>query len=129
MGATVVAISLGAAVGALARWRLGLWLNPPHSLLPWGTLCANWVGAYAIGVVVVYLQQHSGLDPLWRAALVTGLLGGLTTFSSFSMETVALLQNGRLGLAAANTGLHVLGSLALTWAGVLSAQAWWPNQG
>ncbi|MEY2684177.1 MAG: fluoride efflux transporter CrcB [Pseudomonadota bacterium] len=129
MGLTVVAISLGAAVGALARWRLGLWLNPPHALLPWGTLCANWVGAYAIGVVVVYLQQHSGLDPLWRAALVTGLLGGLTTFSSFSMETVALLQNGRLGLAAANTGLHVLGSLTLTWAGVLSAQTLWPNQG
>lgn len=123
---TVLAISLGASLGALTRWRLGLWLNQPHALLSWGTLTANWVGAYAIGAVVVYLQQHSGLDPIWRAALVTGLLGGLTTFSSFSMETVALLQNGRLGLAVLNTSLHVVGSLLLTWAGVLSAQAWWP---
>lgn len=124
---TIAAICLGACVGALLRWQLSLALNP-GALIPWGTLAANWAGAYAVGVAVVFFQQHSALDPSWRLAIVTGLLGALTTFSTFSVETVALLQSGRAGLAALNTGLHVAGSLLLTWAGILSAQSIWPER-
>lgn len=121
---TIAAICLGACIGALSRWQLSVWLNPGQ-LLPWGTLTANWIGAYAVGVAVVFFQHHSGLDPAWRLAIVTGLLGALTTFSTFSVETVAMLQSGRVGLAMLNAGLHVAGSLLLTWGGLLSAQAWW----
>lgn len=122
---TVLAICLGACIGALSRWQLSLWLNP-GGLLPWGTLTANWVGAYVIGLALVFFQQHSGLDPAWRMALVTGLLGALTTFSTFSLETVVMLQGGRVGLGLLNAALHVGGSLLLTWGGVATAQALWP---
>jgi CrcB protein len=121
---TVAAICLGACLGALGRWQLGAWLNTGASL-PWGTLAANWIGAYLVGIAVVYFQQHSGLDPVWRLAIVTGLLGALTTFSTFSVETVAMLQIGKAALAVANTLLHVAGSLLLTWGGILTAQALW----
>lgn len=120
----VIAISLGASLGALLRWQLGLWLNAGHTgavALPWGTLAANWLGAYAIGVAVVVLQHQTHLDPAWRLALVTGFLGALTTFSTFSAEAVTLLQQGRVLLALGHSGLHLLGSLFLTWAGLLSA--------
>src|SRR5690606_23110818 len=116
--ASVLAISVGACVGALLRWRLGLWLNTPQALLPWGTLAANWIGAYAIGLTVAVLQAHPTIDPVWRLAIITGLLGALTTFSSFSIEVVSMLQHGRLGLALAVSALHLLGSLALTWLGL-----------
>ncbi len=122
---TALAICLGACVGALSRWHLSLWLNP-GGLLPWGTLAANWIGAYAVGLAVVFFQQHSGLDPAWRLAIVTGLMGALTTFSTFSVETVAMLQGGRIGLALLNSGLHLGGSLLLTWGGIASAHALWP---
>ena len=125
---TVLAICLGACVGALSRWQLSLWLNP-GGLLPWGTLSANWVGGYVIGLALVFCQQHSGLDPAWRMALMTGLLGALTTFSTFSLETVVMLQGGRIGLGLLNTALHVAGSLLLTWGGVATAQALWPVKG
>jgi fluoride exporter len=120
----LVAIGLGASLGAVVRWQLTLWLNPGGTL-PWGTWAANGLGAYAVGVAVVFFQAHSGLDPVWRLAIVTGLLGALTTFSTFSAETVALLQSGRVALALTNALLHVLGSLLLTWGGMLSAQWWW----
>lgn len=118
--ASVLAISLGACVGALLRWRLGLWLNTPHALLPWGTLAANWIGAYAIGLTVAVLQAHPQIDPVWRLAIITGLLGALTTFSTFSIEVITLLQNGRVALALGVSGLHLFGSLLLTWAGLKS---------
>jgi CrcB protein len=123
---TAAAISLGAALGALARWQLGLWLNPLHShaALAWGTLAANWMGAYAIGVAVVFFQSQTQIDPVWRLAIVTGFLGALTTFSTFSLEVVSMLQHGRWLLAVVTTSLHVLGSLLLTWAGMRSAAAW-----
>ncbi len=122
----VLAICIGACAGALARWQLGLWFNA-GGWLPWGTLAANWIGAYVIGVAVVFFQAHTGVDPAWRLLLITGLLGALTTFSTFSAEAVALIQQGRIGLALAHSGLHLFGSLLLTWAGVLSARAWWPS--
>ena len=120
---TVLAICIGASLGALARWGLGLWLTP-GGLLPWGTLAANLVGGYLIGVAIAAFQAMPQLDPVWRLLLITGFLGGLTTFSSFSAEVVEFLMAGRYGLALLTAGLHVLGSLAMTLLG-LKSLAWW----
>ncbi len=117
---SVFAICLGASVGALARWGLGLWLTP-GGIIPWGTLAANLVGGYLIGVCIAIFQSLPQLDPVWRLMLVTGFLGGLTTFSSFSAEVVTFLLEERYGLALATATLHVLGSLILTVAGIKSA--------
>lgn len=116
----VLAISVGASLGALARWRLGLWLNP-GGLLPWGTLAANLIGGYLIGVCVGVFQAMPQLDPVWRLVLVTGFLGGLTTFSTFSAEVVAMLLEQRYALALGIAAVHVLGSLALTVLGIKTA--------
>ncbi len=121
MGA-VAGLCVGASLGALARWQLSLWLNG-GGWLPLGTLAANLAGGWAIGVLVAVFDAQPGLDPAWRLVLVTGFLGALTTFSTFSIETVALLQSGRFGHALALAGLHLLGSLALTWVG-LQCGAW-----
>ena len=121
---SVLAICLGACVGALARWRLGLWLNHSTALLPWGTLAANWLGAYLVGFAVVMFQSQTQLDPAWRLAIITGLLGALTTFSTFSVEVVGMVQQGRWWLALGSSSLHLLGSLLLTGVGMRSA-AWW----
>jgi CrcB protein len=120
---TVLAICIGASLGALARWGLGLWLTP-GGLLPWGTLAANLIGGYLIGVAIAAFQAMPQLDPVWRLLLITGFLGGLTTFSSFSAEVVEFLMAGRYGLALLTAGLHVLGSLAMTVLG-LKSLAWW----
>ena len=120
---TVLAICIGASLGALARWGLGLWLTS-GGLLPWGTLAANLVGGYLIGVAIAAFQAMPQLDPVWRLLLITGFLGGLTTFSSFSAEVVEFLMAGRYGLALLTAGLHVLGSLAMTMLG-LKSLAWW----
>ena len=119
MGA-VLAISVGASIGALARWGLGLWLTP-GGVIPWGTLAANLVGGYLIGVCLAVFQALPDLDPAWRLAIVTGFLGGLTTFSSFSAEVVTLLHPTRYALAFGTALLHVAGSLLLTIAGYHSA--------
>ena len=123
---TIAAICIGACAGALARWQLGLWLNPSSlavdSLsLPWGTLAANLIGGYLVGVCVAVFQAMPNLDPIWRLALVTGFLGALTTFSSFSAEVVTMLNQGRYALALLTAGLHLFGSLALTIFGMKSA--------
>lgn len=123
---TVIAICLGACVGALSRWQLGLWLNPASAgLMPLGTLAANLIGGYLVGVCVGVFQQLPELDPVWRLALVTGFLGALTTFSSFSAEVMAMLQQGRLALAAGTASLHLFGSLALTWLGLKTVELLW----
>lgn len=121
---SVIAISLGAVLGALARWRLGLWLNQGAAVLPWGTLAANWIGAYAVGVAVVFFQSQTQIDPVWRLAVITGFLGALTTFSTFSAEVMAMLQQGRVLLALGTAGLHLFGSLLLTWLGMRTAALW-----
>jgi fluoride exporter len=115
---SVVAICLGACIGALARWRLGLWLSTPGALLPWGTLAANWIGAYAIGLSLAFFNLQPHMDPVWRLAIVTGLLGALTTFSTFSAEVITLLQQGRVLMASGVAALHLVGSLVLTWLGL-----------
>lgn len=117
----VIAICLGASAGALARWGLGLWLSP-GGVIPWGTLAANLIGGYLVGVCVAVFQTLPQIDPVWRLALVTGFLGALTTFSSFSAEVVNLLMHQRYALALGTAGLHLAGSLLLTVAGIWSVQ-------
>lgn len=113
----VFAICLGACVGALARWRLGLWLNHPGAFMPWGTLAANLIGGYLVGLILAW-AHHADLAPFWRLILVTGFLGALTTFSSFSAEVVEMALADRWGAALSTAALHLLGSLALTWLGI-----------
>lgn len=114
---SVLAICIGASLGALARWGLGLWLSP-GAMIPFGTLAANLIGGYLVGVCVAVFQALPQLDPVWRLALVTGFLGALTTFSSFSAEVVGMLGQQRYALAFGTTALHLFGSLALTVAGI-----------
>lgn len=116
-----IAICIGACAGALARWQLGLWLNPitiSGTVLPWGTLAANLIGGYLVGVCVAVFQAMPNLDPTWRLLLVTGFLGALTTFSSFSAEVVGMLGQQRYALALATAGLHLLGSIGMTVTGM-----------
>ena len=124
----VLSICLGASLGALARWRLGLWLSP-GGLLPWGTLVANLTGGYLIGLCVGVFQALPQIDPVWRLALITGFLGALTTFSSFSSEVVAMLQQQRYLLALGTVALHLCGSLLMTVLGLQSAALLLPGRG
>ena len=118
-----VAIAVGAALGAWLRWLLGLWLNRHADAIPWGTLTANMVGGYLIGLVLGVIAAHPEWPPFWRLLIVTGFLGGLTTFSAFSAETVAFLEEGRLAMAAMYSGVSLAGSLALTLLGLYTARA------
>ena len=122
-GWSVLAISAGAAIGAVLRWLLAVRFNPLWTALPLGTLAANLIGGYAIGLVLGWLGQHPELSPQLRLFLVTGLLGGLTTFSTFSAEVITHLQTGRVGPALLVAITHIVGSLALTALGFASARA------
>ena len=113
-----IAIGSGAAIGAWLRWGMGLWLNPLLPQMPLGTLAANLVGGYLIGLAVAFFMQHPGLSPEWRLFVITGFLGGLTTFSTFSAETVALLLRGQYLWSVAIIAAHLLGSLAMTVLGM-----------
>ena len=118
-----LAISAGASLGALLRWRLGLWLQGVHPWVPAGTLAANVLGGYLVGVAVAVFAQQSHWPAEWRLFIITGFLGGLTTFSTFSAEVVALLQQGRAGAAGGLVALHLAGSLVATLAGFATVQA------
>ncbi len=111
------AVGIGAAVGAWLRWALSLTFNARIETLPLGTLAANLVGGYLIGIAVALFNDMPQLAPEWRLLLVTGFLGGLTTFSTFSAEAVALLQRGAYGWALLHSGTHLLGSVVLCVAG------------
>jgi len=113
-----VAVGLGAAIGAWMRWGLGLWLNPALPELPLGTLAANLVGGYLIGLAVAFFMQHPGLSPEWRLLIITGFLGGLTTFSTFSAETVTLLARGQYFWSMGIIAAHLGGSLLMTVLGM-----------
>jgi fluoride exporter len=118
----VIAICLGASVGALLRWILGLKMNAWAPLLPAGTLAANLIGGYVVGVAVALFADMPQLSPEWRLLVITGFCGGLTTFSTFSAEAVELLQHGELGRMSMLVSLHLLGSMAMTIAGIATWQ-------
>lgn len=118
----VVAISVGAASGALLRWQLGAKLNSVFPAIPPGTLAANVIGGYLIGLAIAYFAQASDIAPEWRLLIITGFCGGLTTFSTFSAEVTTLLQEGRLAMAMGAVSVHVLGSLLATLAGLATWQ-------
>src|SRR3954447_12287301 len=121
-GYAFAAVGIGAALGAWLRWVLGLGLNMLLPQLPLGTLAANLFGGYLIGVAVALFEQHAFLAPELRLFVITGFLGGLTTYSTFSAESVALLASGRYGWAATHTLTHLGGSLAMTALGLLSVR-------
>ena len=115
---SVTSICVGASAGALLRWLLGTWLNHLWPSVPLGTLAANVVGGYLIGLAFAYFVGHPTLSPEWRLLVITGFLGGLTTFSTFSLEVVDAAQRGDLASAAAIVLLHLAGSLACTVLGI-----------
>lgn len=121
--AVLAAIAGGAVLGAWARWALSYWLNPRLAHLPLGTLTANLLGGYLIGIAVAAFAAHPEVGPLWRLVIVTGFLGSLTTFSTFSAESLALLQGGSTGAALLHAGLHVFGSLLAAGAGFWTVRA------
>lgn len=122
-GMAALAVAIGGMIGCLSRWLLGLGFNAMIPNLPLGTLMANWVGGYVIGVLAALFSANPAWSETWRLFLITGLLGGLTTFSSFSYEAVSLMQKQLWGAAATHVFLHVGGSLLLTMAGFATVQA------
>jgi fluoride exporter len=116
------AVAVGAVMGAWLRWTLSLWLNRHAEALPWGTFAANMLGGYLVGLVLGLVAANPEWPPFWRLLIVTGFLGGLTTFSTFSAETIAFIEEGRLGMAVSYAGLSLAGSLVLTFLGLLTAQ-------
>jgi fluoride exporter len=120
---SILAISIGASLGAVLRWALGLGLNAVFPLVPLGTLTANLVGGYLIGLAIAVFAAQPTLSPELRLLIITGFLGGLTTFSTFSAEVTSLLQEGKLMWAGGAIAVHVLGSLAMTLLGLATGQA------
>ncbi len=118
-----LAVGVGAAVGAWVRWGLGIGLNTVLPNLPLGTLAANLLGGYLIGIAVEFFAQHAELPVELRLLIITGFLGGMTTFSSFSAEAVGLLNAARYGWMALLISTHVIGSILMTVLGVLTLRA------
>jgi fluoride exporter len=123
MIASILSISAGASLGALLRWLLAGRLNPLFPALPLGTLAANLIGGYLIGVAVAVFANWPELSPQARLFVVTGFLGGLTTFSTFSAEVVTQLQQGHTSWALATALTHMLGSFAFTALGIATVAA------
>jgi CrcB protein len=114
----IAAVGFGAAFGAWLRWFLGLRLNPVFPTLPLGTLAANLLGGLLVGVAIAFFDRHPQLSPAWRLLVITGFMGGLTTFSTFSGEVVNLIAKGEYLWAAGSVSVHLLGSLLLTGCGI-----------
>jgi fluoride exporter len=121
-GAALLAVFVGAGCGACLRFALNESLNHRLPSMPLGTLAANLIGGYLVGLAIAFFTWRSELSPLWRLLLVTGFLGGLTTFSAFSAEVVQALQRGEPGWALATAAAHLLGSLALTALGIATVR-------
>ncbi|MFZ4535734.1 fluoride efflux transporter CrcB [Propionivibrio sp.] len=115
---SILAISSGAALGALLRWQLGTKLNDLFPTIPPGTLAANLIGAYVVGLGIAFFATFSAISPEWRLLVITGFCGGLTTFSTFSAEITSLLQQGRISWALGAVVAHVVGSVVMTFAGI-----------
>ncbi|MDR3433957.1 MAG: fluoride efflux transporter CrcB [Rouxiella aceris] len=111
---TLLAVFIGGGIGSVARWFVSFKLNGSSPLLPVGTLVVNLVGAFIIGLSIAVFNRMTHLDPVWRILLTTGFCGGLTTFSTFSLEVVYMLQDGRFAAAGLNLLLNLAGSLAMT---------------
>ena len=119
-GYSLLAIGIGAMFGAWLRWGLGLWLNPLFLTVPMGTLAANLLGGYLVGAAVTVFHINVELPAEWRLFVITGFLGGLTTFSTFSAEVVSLIQHGRYAWAMGAASLHLFGSLLMTGLGIFT---------
>jgi len=115
---TVLAIFSGAGFGALLRWFLGSKLNSLYPTLPLGTLSANLLGGYLIGLAIAFFASNTALTPEWRLFIITGFLGGLTTFSTFSAEVVTLIQEGKISMSIVAIVLHVMGTISMTFLGI-----------
>lgn len=122
-GLGFAAVGLGAALGAWSRWLLGILLNPLFVMLPLGTLAANLIGGYLVGVAVGVFHINSGLPPALKLLVITGFLGGLTTFSTFSAEVVERLLAHQVGWALALACTHLAGSLLMTYLGLITVGA------
>jgi CrcB protein len=122
LGMMLLAVFVGAGLGACARWGLGEVLNRSLPQLPLGTLASNLIGGYLVGVLIALLDARGDLSPLWRLFAITGVLGGLTTFSTFSAEVVHAVERGEPGWALVTMGAHLGGSLLLTALGLWSVR-------
>lgn len=127
MWKSILAIALGAALGALLRWQLGAKLNSFFPTIPPGTLVANLVGAYVVGLSIAFFATFPAISPEWRLLIITGFCGGLTTFSTFSAEITQLLQEGRLSWALGAVATHVGGSVVFTLAGIATVYLFRPS--
>lgn len=123
MWKSVMAVSVGGTLGCLMRWWLGLALNSLFPAIPPGTLAVNLIGGYVIGAAIALFGTFTAIPPEWRLFVITGFCGGLTTFSTFSGELYALLQQGRLGWALGEVAVHVVGSVSMTFLG--AATVYW----
>ena len=121
---SLCAVMLGGSLGAALRWGLSATMNHRWSAMPLGTWLANLLGGFLVGVAVAWFSKHADMDPAWRLFVITGLLGGLATFSSFSAEVVSMLQSERYQWALATVALHVLGSLIMTVVGIRLVESW-----
>lgn len=122
-----IAVFSGAGLGACLRWWLGMTLNHIFPALPLGTLAANLMGGYLIGVAAAYFSLNASLPPEVRLLVITGFMGALTTFSTFSIEIVTLITRGQFSWALAAVGAHLLGSLAMTALGILTVHGFLPR--
>jgi CrcB protein len=118
MWRSFIAVSVGGMLGCLLRWGLAIFLNRYFPAIPPGTLAANLIGCYIIGMAIAFFTMYPAFAPEWRLFVTTGFCGGLTTFSTFSAETVLLLQSGRTVWALGAVAAHLLGSLVMTFAGI-----------
>ncbi|WP_417515611.1 fluoride efflux transporter CrcB [Marinobacter sp.] len=118
MWLSLLAVSTGAVVGANLRWLLGLWLNTSYHVVPVGTLVANLGGGWLVGLLIGYFSHGSALAPEWRLFAITGLCGALTTFSTFSLEMFAAIQDGKWAMAITGILVHVVGSILMTALGI-----------
>ena len=122
-GLSFLAVFGGAGFGALLRWWLSAWLNPVFPTVPLGTVASNLVGGLLVGVASAFFTHNSALAPEWRLLIITGFMGGLTTFSTFSAEVVNLIARHEHWWALAAASVHLFGSLVLTGIGIMIANA------
>ena len=123
----IVAVAIGSVVGGLMRWGLSLRLNALFPHVPPGTLASNLVAGYIVGIALAFFAQTPGLSPEWRLLVITGFCGGLSTFSTFSAEIVALLQRGQYAMAGGAITVHVVGTLLMTFAGIATVALFKPG--